>query len=179
MKALLVIDMQREFITGIYNKENIIFHIQGLIKCFQKQKQLIVFTQDYHTSPKDKEFIKFGKHCIKKTEGVKIIDELINYEHILIRKKRFSAFFNTKLNKILLKHKIKEIFISGIYTEYCILATALDSYYNNYNVYVISDATSTSNYEIHKNSISLIKKLSANILTTNSVIKQLNKEKNI
>ena len=171
MKALIVTDMQKEFINKVYNKNKLIRNVIKLIDYFQRNNQLIIFTQEYHTSKKDKEFRKWGKHCLEGTNGVKIINEITNYEHVLVRKKRYSAFFHTRLNRLLRKNKVKEIFITGVFTDYCILGTSLSAYYNNYDVNVISDATSTYNLKEQKESLELISELTAKIITTNQFLK--------
>lgn len=160
--ALLVIDVQKEFIIDIFNRQKIICQIKKLIDFFKKRKWLVIFIQDFHSSKKDKEFEKWGCHALKGTKGVEYIDELKpGKKNLVIKKKRYSAFFDTKLNKILRKNKIFKIFLVGIYTDFCVLATALDAYMRDYDVFVIADATGTKSLARHRQILKQIKILAA------------------
>lgn len=153
MKCLLVVDMQNDFFKSIKNKK-IFQNINKLIEKFSK-KDLVIFTQEYHTMF-DKEFKKAGVHCIKNTRGAEFIPGLSNRMNFLIKKKRYSAFYKTNLDKILGKHKIKELYICGISTSCCVLATAFDAFARDYEVFVIKDAVSSSKPKFHKYALQLI-----------------------
>ena len=170
MKALLVIDMQNEFLDDVYNRSIVVRNVKKLIESFRKKKHLIVFAQEYHTSNNDKEFKRWGRHCFVGTDGVRIIDELRDYKYVLIRKKRYSAFFHTRLNSLLKSHKIKDLYITGLFTDFCVIATSLSAYFNDYNVFVVSDATSTSDPKAQKQSLRMIKKQSANLVKTSQLL---------
>ncbi|MCS7143850.1 MAG: cysteine hydrolase [Archaeoglobaceae archaeon] len=145
MKALLVIDMQKDF---CYKKGAL--YIQGVEEIFEAMKKVVkkargkmpvIFTQDWHRED-DKEFKIWPKHCVMNTEGAEIIDELeVGPKDYFIRKKRYSAFFGTDLDLLLRDLEIKEVFICGVATNICVLHTAGDASIRGYEVSVIKDCT--------------------------------------
>ena len=59
----------------------------------------IVFAQDWH-SPDDDEFVIWGQHCVRETQGAEEIDvflPLVKEAHV-IRKQKYSDFIGTDLN---------------------------------------------------------------------------------
>jgi len=171
MDALIVIDMQDEMVKGVHNRDRVIGHIQKLIEHFHKKNHAVIFTQEYHTSNDDHDFLKWGKHCFKGTKGVEIIKELKGYKHKLIRKKRYSAFFKTGLEKFLKEKKVKRLFITGIYTEFCVLSTALDAYYRDYDIYIVKDASSSHERKVHRSFVYYIAERTGHEIKTLEVLK--------
>ena len=58
----------------------------------------IFFTQDSHV-PDDREFEMFPPHCIEGSEEEEIVDELapLTADARIVKKRRYSAFYNTDL----------------------------------------------------------------------------------
>ena len=81
------------------------------------------------------------------TPGVDIYPPLApaQGEHV-IKKHRYSAFFDTDLDTILREWGIDTVIISGTTTENCCLSTARDALFRNYRVLFLSDATATYDY---------------------------------
>lgn len=81
------------------------------------------------------------------TPGVEIYPALapVHGEHV-IKKHRYSAFFDTDLDTILREWGIDTVIISGTTTENCCLSTARDAMFRNYRVVFLSDATATYDY---------------------------------
>ena len=107
MKALFVVDMLKDFINkdgALYSGDSsrkIIPFVKEKIEEFHKNEDLVVFICDAHEED-DLEFKMFPKHCVTNTEGAEIIDELPVLENdIIIKKKRYSAFYGTDLDKVL------------------------------------------------------------------------------
>ncbi len=58
----------------------------------------------------------------------------------VLNKNRYSCFFETNLDRILRKMKIKRLVLAGVSTHWCVLATALDGYYRNYKIVLLRDS---------------------------------------
>src|SRR5262249_51555893 len=66
---------------------------------------------------------------IKGTEGCKIIPELIPHAgESQIIKKRYSAFFGTELEQIILAQGVDTLVLAGVNTHACVRTTAIDAY---------------------------------------------------
>lgn len=126
MKTLIVIDMQNDFVTGSLANpaaEAIIPFIKA--ECESGKYDTILFTQDTHF---DDTYLETQegknlpiKHCIRDTEGWKIVDELSKYVMQSIWKTRFGTtewgtwgFDSTD-----------ELFLVGTCTDICVISNAL------------------------------------------------------
>lgn len=67
-------------------------------------------------------------------------------DELVIKKHRYSAFFETDLDLILRGMGIDTVVISGVTTENCCHATARDAMFRNYRVLFLSDGTATYDY---------------------------------
>ena len=63
---------------------------------------------------------------------------------ILVRKRRFSAFFATDLALFLHEQKIERLVIAGVKTNVCIRASAQDAFANGFDVVVPREATNSN-----------------------------------
>lgn len=172
-KALLIIDLQKDFIDEVVNKNQVIIRTKKLINFFKKNNHLVIFIQDFHFSKKDKEFEKWGCHALIGTKGVDYIDQCKPAKNdLIVKKRRYSAFFKTNLDKILRKNKISQIFICGLYTDFCVLTTAIEAYMRDFDVFVVADATGTTNFANHQRTLKQIKILAAKeIVMTEDILK--------
>ncbi|SHJ17967.1 cysteine hydrolase family protein [Lutispora thermophila] len=156
MKALLVIDMLKDFIdemgtlsVGLAGKKIVPF-INGTIDKFRKEGFPIVFICDNHEKD-DKEFDMFPPHCIAQTEGAEIIEDIkINPGDKVIRKRRYSAFFGTDLDLYLREKGIDELYLVGVCTNICVLYTAADARNLAYKVNIYKDGVASFNDDAHE-----------------------------
>lgn len=144
----MVIDMIKGFLqegTGggkcslfIPGAHGIISNINREINSL-KEDDLLIFVCDEH-GPDDKEFSMFPVHCVKGSEECEMADGFVDRPHKRIPKTRFSAFYRTGLDDILggCDH-IEEIVVTGVCTDICILATALDARYRDHKVAIPKD----------------------------------------
>ncbi len=156
MKALLVIDMLKDFIyqggaleTGSAGRDVIPF-VKEKIHEFRKLGYPVIYICDNHEI-NDKEFDMFPVHCVKDTEGSKIIDELEVLEgDKIIKKRRYSSFYGTDLDLFLREDNVDEIYLVGVCTNICVLYTAVDARNISYKVNVFKDGVASFDEEAHK-----------------------------
>ena len=156
MKALLVIDMLKDFIdmdgaltTGPAGKELISF-IKERIDEFRKKNYPIIYICDNHEKD-DKEFDMFPPHCIDRTEGSEIIGELeVRNGDKSIKKRRYSAFYGTDLDLYLREKGVDEIYLVGVCTNICVLYTAADARNVGYKVNIYKEGVASFDEEAHK-----------------------------
>ena len=142
MKALLVIDMLKDFIheegalyVGPRGGELVPF-INEKIRAFREEGSKIIFICDFHERD-DSEFEMFEPHCIAGTSGSDIIREVdLMPEDKIIKKRRYSAFFATDLDISLREKGIHELHLVGVCTNICVLYTAADARNLGYDVKV-------------------------------------------
>lgn len=150
MKALLVIDMQKDFCYpegALYIGD----HVKGIVNATRevletaRGKIPIIFTQDWHRKD-DSEFKIWKPHCIQNTWGAEVIDELNpSDEDYFIKKRRYSAFFGTDLDLLLRELNVDELVVCGVVTNICVLHTVADAVMRGYKVTVLNDCTTALN----------------------------------
>ena len=158
--ALLIIDMVKDTF-----KENgqlpitpwakqIIFPINNLIDGFRKNKWPVVFSTDaFHRQ----DFIfsaKMKPHSLAGTKGAEVIEQLNRKEEdFWLPKPRFSAFFKTGLEQWLRDRGVTLCAVTGIATNFCILATVLDSICCDFKTVLVEDCTAASSEKIHRQTL--------------------------
>lgn len=147
--ALIIVDVQNDFCPGgalaVPEGDKIVPVINQLIQKFDK----VYTTQDWH--PED--HISFKKqggiwppHCVANTKGadfhpgLKVENAIHIFKGTDKNKEAYSGFQGTDLSGKLKENGIRRIFITGLATDYCVKATALDGLKQGFEVVVISDA---------------------------------------
>lgn len=155
MKALIVIDMLKDFIdeNGALPAgeagQKIVDFIKKKIAEYREKQYPVIYVCDQHEID-DKEFDMFPPHCVAGTVGSEIIDELeVKPEDKVIKKRRYSAFFGTDLDLYLREKGVNEISLVGVNTNICVLYTAADGRNINYKVNVYGKGVASFDQEAH------------------------------
>ncbi|RLI74279.1 cysteine hydrolase [Archaeoglobales archaeon] len=153
MEALIVVDMQKDFCYEngkLFVGEHVKSIFDPLKKVIKKsrEKMPIIFTQDWHRED-DVEFKIWNPHCIMYTEGAEIIDELeADKQDYYIKKRRYSAFFETDLDLTLRELNVKKLYFAGVVTNICVLHSVGDAVLRGYKACVLKDCTTAiTDYE--------------------------------
>ena len=175
--ALLVIDMQNYFHRII---QPVLHNILEVIQSCRQGNVPIIFTQHGHTDPaKDGGVLGewWGQMIIDGTEDWKFLPEIkIEPKDTILPKKRYSAFFETDLEKTLRSRGIQDLIISGVMTNLCCETTTRDAFMRDYRVFFLIDGTATRRSELH---IATLKNLGfgfAYLLTCKELIQMLKPE---
>lgn len=158
-KALLIVDVQNDFCPGgalaVPEGDKIIPTINKYIKIFAKNNLPIFATRDWHPV-RTKHFKEFGgawpAHCIQNTPGASFHPKLkltksaiFLYKGMDPGKDSYSAFEAedsrcVPLPKILKRLGVKEIYIAGLATDYCVKYTSIDALKAGFKVKILMDA---------------------------------------
>ncbi len=153
--AVLVIDMLRGFLEEghpLYGGDNVRRIIPNIQRLLEKESSLdskIYFVCDNHDKD-DPEFKMFPPHCIAGTAEAEIIPELSKYALEIIKKKRYSAFYGTDLEKKLEKLKPDRLVVCGVLTNICVMHTVADARNRDYAVEVPADCVASPDEAAHR-----------------------------
>ncbi|OGW79409.1 MAG: nicotinamidase [Omnitrophica bacterium RIFCSPLOWO2_12_FULL_44_17] len=171
MKALIIVDLQKDFVQGgslaVPDGVSIIRVINQLQTCFD----IVVATKDWH--PKNHisfasthgkktgevietdgiKHILWPDHCVQNTKGAEFVDHLnperierVFYKGADPKIDSYSGFFDdgrksaTGLDDYLKNQNVREVYIVGLATDYCVKYTAIDAAGLGYQTCVIQDA---------------------------------------
>lgn len=160
--ALVLVDIQNDFCPGgalaVEDGDQIVEVVNRLIPRFP----LVISTQDWHPanhiSFKEQEG-PWPPHCVQGTRGAELHPALNTQTiaHYLRKasspiKDDYSEFEGhdeqgLSLNQVLKSHDVQRIFVAGLATDYCVLATVLDGLKLGFEVFPITDAMRAVNVE--------------------------------
>ncbi len=151
--ALIVVDVQRDFCEGgalaVPNTLSLLEPLQKSIEAARRAKAAIVYTKDWHPENHSSFETRGGRwpvHCAAGSEGAELMAPLCAYDgEVVIHKgvheagAGYSGFELTGLEKRLEELQVERVGVSGIATEYCVRATALDALQHGFEVTVLTD----------------------------------------
>jgi nicotinamidase-related amidase len=158
MKALLVLDMLNDFMTGkIANPraERIVPPIQQLLGQARANRDnwLVVYANDAHL-PSDFELRVWGEHAMAGTPGAQIIAELAARDgEFLLPKRFYSSFHETGLDPLLRQFGVDTLVLTGQHTNLCVRHTTADAFFRGYQVIVPPDAVESLSDEDHRSGL--------------------------
>jgi nicotinamidase/pyrazinamidase len=180
------VDVQNDFCPGgalgVPQGDKIVPNINKYIKIFSQKKLPIFATRDWHPI-KTKHFKDFGGiwpvHCIQNTKGAAFHPKLklpqgvtLLYKGMDPEKDSYSSFqaedaSGMRFPDILKRLGIKEIYIGGLATDYCIKYSTIDALKNGFKVNVLMDAIKGVNLKPRdsENAIKKIVKMGAKKIT--------------
>jgi len=153
-KALIVVDVQNDFCPGgslaVANGDEVVAPLNKLMKEFLDRGEPVFKTRDWHTA-QAKHFAAYGGtwpiHCVQSTPGAEFHKDLIDDPRIKIISKGidesadgYSGFDGTNLAQLLREQDVKEVWVGGLATDYCVKATVLDALTAGFEVKALADA---------------------------------------
>jgi nicotinamidase/pyrazinamidase len=158
--ALLIIDMVEDNFDESRHlpitpcARAIIQPLNKLIDVFRLQKWPIVFPTDaFH----EHDFIFKGRmrpHSLAGTKGAEVVDALnMQPDDLWLPKPRFSAFFNTGLEKWLRQKGVSLCAVGGISTHFCVLTTVLDAICHDFKAVLLEDCSAAFSKELHQQTL--------------------------
>ncbi|SHO46404.1 isochorismatase family protein [Desulfopila aestuarii] len=152
--ALLVVDMQNDFLPGgslaVPDSAAIIPQVNSCIERFTANGLPVFASRDFH--PTDHiSFVANGgqwpPHCVAGTWGAEFHPDLRLPDSVIIISKgtdagreAYSALDATPLSEVLEEKAIERLFVCGLATDYCVLASAKDLLDAGYLVTLITDS---------------------------------------
>lgn len=151
--ALIVVDVQRDFCEGgalaAADTLSLLKPLEQCIEAARRAKTAIVYTKDWHPEGHSSFRPQGGPwpvHCVAASSGAELMpplrareDEIVIHKGVQAEGPGYSGFELTGLENKLRQLKVKRVGVSGIATEYCVRATALDALQQGFQVTVLTD----------------------------------------
>jgi len=190
------VDAQQDFMLPggklyVPGAEKIIPRIKGLVDAAQKAGILLVSSACAHAAD-DPEFANFPPHCIRGTEGARIVPEgeakdhvivpnrarfglpadLFDHAQIVIEKQELDVFSNPHTNEIVerLGHHVAYV-VFGVVTEFCVHFASKGLLDRRRKVFVVEDAIETVKAEEGRRALSELDAMGARLVTTGEAIR--------
>lgn len=148
MRALLVVDVQNDFCPGgalaVPEGDKVVPVINNIMPMFE----IVVASKDWHPAG-SAHFQKWPPHCVRDTYGAafhpRLLDAKIQqvfYKGTMGKDDGYSAFeaTNLDLEQYLTSRGVSELYVTGLATDYCVKASALDAKRKGFVTTVVTDA---------------------------------------
>lgn len=189
-KALVIIDMQIEDspqgFWQAYNWDATVANAQKVLNACRKKAypvvHLIVARRpdgvDCHPFDlRDEKGIPM--YSVDGTENCQIIDALKPLEdEIVVKKQRFSAFYQTNLSLILKGLHATHLIMMGVFTDSCFLTSVYDAFTRHYTISIVKDACTAGTKAAHMTSMLDMANwiYGSSIFSANQIVKAINGE---
>ena len=143
MKALIIVDMLKDFVDGKLanpKAQAITEPLQRLLAHAREDGWVVVFSNDAH-EPGDPEMKIWGEHAMAGDPGAEVIDELAPREGEIISEKRhYGAFDGTELDEQLRDRDVDQVVITGQHTHICVRHSSYGALIRGYEIIIPRDA---------------------------------------
>ncbi len=153
----LVIDMQEKLLPHIHNHEKILKSNLTVVQGLKALNVPIVVTQQYTKG--------LGNSISELSEAIG------NFSYI--EKSTFSCYREPAFIKVMNRSGKRNVLIIGIESHICVLQTALDLLYNNFNPVIVTDAIGSRNEEDKKIALWRMRDVGCIMTTTESILFEL------
>ncbi|KAM0937215.1 putative isochorismatase [Dioscorea sansibarensis] len=149
--ALLVIDIQNHFATIA---APILPFLRTTIDLCRSASIPIFFTRHRHRSPADHSMLAEwwpGDLILDGTAAAELLPSAGHQpDDLVVEKDTYSAFRGTGLEETLKEMGVEEVIVSGVMTNLCCETTAREAFVRGFRVFFSTDATATSNKDLHE-----------------------------
>lgn len=176
--ALLVIDMQRDFLTPasplfVAGGPSIVPAVQLALKSALAAGITVIHVKRDHRAAgvdidrsRRQLFAETGGLLVAGTLGAQEVPGLeATSGDLIVTKTRWSAFFATDMDLLLRRLAIDTLVLSGVQTPNCIRATAMDALSLDYAVTVLSDGTASQTEQIQLSNLADMAAMGVEIMT--------------
>ncbi len=117
-----------------------------------------------------------GRYSGSHEDDAEIIPEMaMESNDLFIEKSRYSAFFQTDLERQLKNKGIDQMIMCGVYCHHGCLLTAADAYMRNIKVFFAIDASADHSRSFHEMAISIMADLCARNMLTEQILDSLSR----
>lgn len=178
MKTLLVIDMQKVFERDVWHVAEIKNISQNIIRLCRAFGNDTIFTRHLPDADAPGTWQLFNKefsYMDKDKTNWEIIDKLKPYAKTMITKHTYSCFHSHEFKKLIDAQSCPSFVISGVETDYCVLASLMDAVDAGYPITVAVDAVAGEKKEVSDAVIDICRRMptQVSVKTTDEIIKDL------
>jgi ureidoacrylate peracid hydrolase len=157
--ALLVIDMQRDFLEPGAPVETpgglaLLPGINRLAAAARAAGVPVVFTHERHRADRSDFGIELEyepAHCLEGTPGAELVPglEVLPGDYHVTSKRRYDAFLGTDLDGLLRSLRVETLVVVGVCTDICVASTVQHARNLDYRVFVAADGVAGTSPERH------------------------------
>ena len=114
------------------------------------------------------------RHQLPDSPGLAVMPDVIEPEDLTVwTKKRYDCFLHTDLEHALRSLGIDTLFLTGVNTSSCVIATAIASSVRDFATVVVSDCVATMDESLHEPALAVIRGAFGWVMTSDEIAAQL------
>lgn len=160
MKALLLVDLQRDFfaVEGLSEKQPVMVDsVNDLIARAERASAPVIVVRTVHDAGGQTWALNMREDgqgvAIDGTKGAELLPGITVDDPIEIRKTRDSAFTRTELDQVVTDLGVDHLVLAGVSTEACIAMTAAEAYARDLHVTLAVDAIASADPQAHEQAL--------------------------
>lgn len=155
--ALVLIDLQKESQFGIDDLDTVVNNSRTLIDGCRRAGIPVIYTRQVNRADgvglsRCEPLDDSGRPALYAgdSDAIEIFDDIApNPGDIVIDKHRWSSFYATNLDLVLRSLNVRNLIIGGLVTDGCLMTSAFDGYFRDYQLHLVKDICATSNEGAH------------------------------
>lgn len=169
--ALMLIDVINDFFDPTCRNyhpsyDEVLHNIEEILAIARRAGARVIHGMEGHRPGADFEHKKLPVHCIvgqhdaEPAGGIQILDG-----EVVVRKRRYSAFFGTDLDLLLRERGIDRLVVVGVKSHVCIRATIQDAFAYGYDVALVRECTGSNHAHLHQASLEDIQRYMGSVIS--------------
>jgi nicotinamidase-related amidase len=178
--TLLIIDMLVDFLDpwSEADRAPLVAAIQSLAQAFRTAGRPIIWVRQEFEPDLSDAFREMRRKniriTIKGTQGCKIVPELTPHpDDLYVVKKRYSAFFGTQLDQLILASDVDTLVLAGVNTHACVRITAIDAYQRDLDVIIAHEAVGSYDRDHEAMSLRYMNGKIASVVSIDTLLSRL------
>jgi ureidoacrylate peracid hydrolase len=194
--GVLVVDLQNDFCAsegalgrtgmGIQPLHAVIGNVNRLTRCLRDCGATIVFLQSIYADRNGRlRPPAMARHAQRRWNGRGAELPFLQQEHwgcelhpdvevhasdIIVHKFAYNGFFHSRLGSTLRTANVRQVIVTGVTTDVCVLFTSQEAYQRGYDVMIFDDCVAAYDAERHRAALRVLDHAIAQVCTANGLL---------
>lgn len=181
VRALLLIDLQNDFChpdgafaaggLRVPDLDGLLAAVNTLVAAARRAGSPVIWVRMVYESEADVGLLAsrgpgIANHALRRgTWGAELLSGLeVGADDHFVDKRRFSAFFQTRLERLLRRLEVTGLVVGGVRSDFCVESTVRDAFFRDLPVTVAADATAGFVAELHQASLRVMGTVFADVV---------------
>lgn len=108
------------------------------------------------------------------TWGAELLDDLaVEESDVVVDKPRFSAFYDTDLERVLADAGVEALVLAGVRTDFCVESSVRDAFFRDIDAFVVADAVAGYFPALHDHSLRVMDTVFARVISAEEALRLL------
>lgn len=185
--AIVVVDMQNDYChpDGVFFRaglrlvglDDLVDNVNALTAAARRARAPVVWVTMVWDDAEDLGLLRARSPFLaaeglrRGTWGAELVSGLtVGADDHRVEKKRFSAFFESDLDRVLRADRVDTLVVAGVRTDFCVESTVRDAFFRDYDVVVVRDTVAGYLPELHQSSLRLMGTVFARVVDLDTAL---------